>query len=190
MPKPQSNRYGPNRLTMREHVMVEQYFANGFKKVEAVLAAGYSKRSADKRAYDLFNRPRVKAEIERRMKIVSEKAGIDEEWVIKRLKQIANAGETLARFKKVGEDGMLRWDFTGASDEDLAVVAALDHETVWKGKGKNRVQVLKFKVGTSDIKGALDSLARHLGMFNDKLEVAGEVSLVERLQAGRKRVKG
>ena len=47
------------------------------------------------------------------------------------------------------------------------------------------VKKVRFKMG--DKKSALDSLARHFGMFNDKLDISGEVSLVERLQAGRAR---
>ena len=48
--------------------------------------------------------------------------------------------------------------------------------------------VIKVEVKLSDKLKAMEMLARHLGMFNDKLEIAGELSLEERLMAGRNRI--
>lgn len=42
---------------------------------------------------------------------------------------------------------------------------------------------------TADRKGALDSLARILGAFSDNVTIKGELSMVERLHAGRARAK-
>jgi len=42
----------------------------------------------------------------------------------------------------------------------------------------------------ADKKGALDSVARHLGMFNDKLDLKVTDALAERLARARKRAEG
>jgi len=48
--------------------------------------------------------------------------------------------------------------------------------------------VLKYKL--ADKKGALDSVARHLGMFNDKLDLKVTDALAERLARARARKHG
>lgn len=45
----------------------------------------------------------------------------------------------------------------------------------------------KITVDMADKLKALDMLAKHLGMYQDQVNVQGELTLVERLQAGRER---
>ena len=187
--------YGPRRKKTRNKdgvldrhmTVIDAYFENGFNKTKATRAAGF--KHPDRYATVIFDLPEVVAEIERRRALLREKYELTEDWVIERLMAIADSGRVLAKYKKVAPDGTLTWDFTGAPPEDLVAINELTVDTYVEGKGANAKQVKKFKVGTSDPKAALDSLCRKLGLFNDKVTVAGEVSLVERLRKGRERVK-
>lgn len=68
-------------------------------------------------------------------------------------------------------------EITELDDDTAAVLAGLDIMEIYEGKGEDRefVGYLK-KYKLADKKGALDSIARHLGMFNDKIEHSGEIN--------------
>ena len=94
---------------------------------------------------------------------------------------LADAGVVLSKFKKV-VGKTLEWDFTGATQEELvAINEIVTTERTTAGGGKT----VTTKIGYSDPKAALDSLARQLGMFKDNLEITGAMSLVDRINAGR-----
>lgn len=169
-------------------ILVDAYLNNGFNKKEALIAAGYSKASAQAHVHNVFSNHAVEAEILRRQSKARAKYELTEEWVIQRLMRIANAPEILAKFKVVGEDGQLTWDFTGATEEELSTIEGFSSDHYTEGRGKDSRLVKKFKIDKSDVKGALDSLCRRLGLFDDKMTVGLEGSIIERIQAGRNRI--
>lgn len=135
----------------------------------------------------MFNLPEVKAEIERRMKKMAEKAELTEGWVIERLMRIADAGNILAPYKKTQADGTIMWDFTDASPDALALLNEISVDFYTDGRGDDAREVKKFKVAITEPKAALDSLARKLNMFKDSVEISHNVT--DRLAAGRERVR-
>jgi phage terminase small subunit len=133
----------------------------------------------------VFDRPDVKEEIEKRMTKLAEAADINAEWVLKRWARFADAPAILAKFRKIDpEDGSLSYDFRGATEDELALVTEMAVEMFMDG-GR---EVKRFKVGTVDPKAALDSIAKHLGMFKDKLEISGG-DVAAAIIAGRARTK-
>jgi len=178
----------PRPLTHKQRKLVDEYFVD-FNKSAAARRAGYSVSSVEepKHRGKGFEHPAVKKEIERRQAKVQAKYDLNEDWVIQRLMRIADAGAILAKFKKVEPDGTLSWNFKGATQEELAVINDLSVETYVEGRGDGAREVKKFKIGVSDVKGALDSLCRRLGLFQDKMQLSGDAALVERLQNARTR---
>ena len=175
-------------ISDRHMAAVEAYMSNGFNKTQALLSAKYSKSFSMKRQFIVFGREDVKAEIAKRKKRMAKKYELDQDWVIERLMDLARAGETLAPYKKVQPDGTLMWDFTDATWEELATIQDLGVEFYTEGRGENiKLEVKKFKVKTPDVQAALTALARHLSLFNDKVEITG--SLAERIQEGRNRAR-
>ncbi len=160
------------------------YYLDGHTEKDSLLLAGYSEATAAHHPHTIFHRPRVRAEIERRQAATRKRLELDEDWVVQRMMRLALAGETLAKFKKVQEDGSLSWNFLGATEDELALIDELTVTTTETHYGGKKHKV---KIGHADPKAALDSLMRKLGLFNDKLAVSGGLSLVERIQAGRNR---
>ena len=76
------------------------------------------------------------------------------------------------KFFKVGEDGIPRLDMSGATADDLACVTSVHNELVWEGKGEDATPVRKVKVTFASRQAALDSLAKHLGMFIERQMVS------------------
>ncbi len=175
-----------HRRISPQQLLAVQYLLDGSNKSDALRMAGYSESTALKRQELIFGHPAVKAEIERRQARMRKKYELTEDWVVERLMLIADSGAVLAKFKKVLPNGMLSWNFTDATQEELAAINELSVET---SRDREGIETTKFKVGVSDPKGALDSLARKLGLFKDKMELSGELSLVERITRGRERVR-
>lgn len=164
---------------------VNAYFENGFNKEQAMLSAGYAPSSARFNMRKLFDSPAMVEEIAKRRKDLSTKHEVTQDYIISKFLEIIESGKALAKYKKVMPDGSLTWNFTGATPAELAHVRELGVEFTKVGRGANAIDVTKFKVKEPDVHAALMALSRHLGLFNDSIEVKG--SLAERIQAGRER---
>ncbi len=156
------------------------FFLAGSTKKDAMLMAGFSKTTAQTGHTMIFGRPAVRAEIARQQEALREKYELDEDWIIQRAMHMANAGEVLAKFKIVEEDGSLDWDFTGATQHELAVINELTISYDKNGKKH-------MKIGSDSTTTAMTLLMRKMGMFQDIQINIGEVSLSERISAGRER---
>jgi phage terminase small subunit len=165
--------------------VVRAYFKNGFNQEQAMLTAGYAPKTARHSPHHVFGRDDVKLMIEREKYRLAKKFDLDQDWVIRRYMKLADAGDTLAKFKKIDDDGQLFWDFSGANEEELALIMELSTDTYQNGRGDAAVDIKKFRVRIPDPEKALNALARHLGLFNDKLEVTGDVT--DALNRGRQR---
>ena len=174
-----------DKLSDRHAVVIEEYFANGFKRADAMRSVGYSEVYIDRNQRSVFQHPAVMAEINRRKSLLTEKKGLTAEWILDRLMALGDAGKTLAKFKKVQPDGTLAWDFTHATEEDLSVVQAIGVDYYTEGRGPDAVKVKKFRIKEPDVQAALVALGRTLAMFTDNVEVSGD--LATRLQEGQKR---
>lgn len=167
--------------------LVHFYFMSDFNKKEAMKKAGYKSKSKG-RVQELFSHPFVIAEIERQRQRVEKKYELTRDWIVKRLMVLADSNIVLGKFKKVNEDGSLYWDFSGATEAELGVINGISTDIYTEGRGLSKRKVKKFGLVITDPKAALDSLARIQGLFNDKMTVQGELSIMERLSKGRERV--
>ncbi len=174
----------PRALIQRESRAIHFYMI-GYTKKDALIKAGYARNTASNNANSVFDREVVAKELARRQLEVAKKHKLSEEWVIERFMKIADAGATLAKFKKVRPGGRLDWDFTGATQEELALINELTVTTVETEGGT----ITHNKIGKADPLGALNSLARIQGMNKDKIQFEGELSLVDRLARGRERAR-
>jgi len=102
---------------------------------------------------------------------------------------------SMGDFLKVDGEN-IAFDFTALTPEQKACISelSLDQFTEGaggeKGNGKgdtgNKVKRVRLKLYSR--KDALDSLARIESMFTERIEHSGEVSVIDKLAAGRKRV--
>ncbi len=159
----------PNTLSEVHRKMITAYL-NGMSKAASGEEVGLARSSC----YDAFALKSVKTEISRRQKQMSSKAGVDADWIVAKLKAIANAD--LADLLVLDEEGIGRIDLNKLRGD---LRTALTSYSVRRDG--------KISVNMSDKLKALDMLARHLGMYQDKVILEGEMTLVERLQAGRDR---
>lgn len=176
-------------VSERHLALVNEYFANGFNKRAAMRKVGYSDKSVEGYQHRLFNHPDVLAEIDRRRQSLTRKTDVTVERIKEEYAKIAfaNLGDLL----EIADDGTATMDLSGMTLDQRAAIQefVIEEGKAIQGEEGNSVVLVKpkMRVKFHDKKAALDSLAKILGMFKDEVNVKGEVSLVDRILAGRKR---
>jgi len=165
-------------LTPKQERFVEEYLVD-LNATQAAIRAGYSDKLANTNAPKLLQNTAIAAAIQSARAALSARTEITQDRVLKEYARLAFL------------DPRKLFDNTGAplaihqlDDDTAAAIAGLD--VVQVGNAEVGVgDVLKYKL--CDKKGALDSVARHLGMFNDKLDLKVTDALADRLARARKR---
>jgi phage terminase small subunit len=108
-----------------------------------------------------------------------------------RLRSMVTVEKVVSEYAKLGffdprklfhDDGKPK-DITELDDDTAAALAGLDVQEVYEGSGEDRKFVgytKKYKL--TDKRAALDSMARYLGMFTDKVELQGTLTFEQLLK--------
>lgn len=166
------------KLTPKQERFVAEYLID-LNATQAAIRAGYSAANAETIGYQLLQKKPVKDAIDAALGKRLQKAEITGERVLNAIAEIA-FGDIRKMF---GPDGELKrpedWD-----DETAAAVAGIEVVTVSKGEG---VVEHVAKIKRTDRLRALDMLARHHSLYNDKLEVSVVDNLADRVARAKKR---
>lgn len=166
------------KLTPKQSRFIDEYMID-LNATQACIRAGYSARTADRIGPELLGKTCVQAALSVRMKKREERTEITQDRVLREFAKLAFFDPR----KLFDADGK-PLPIHQLDDDTAAVVAGLDVASV--GNSDMGVgEVLKIKL--ADKKGALDSVARHLGMFNDKLNINVTDALAERLSRAKGR---
>ena len=177
-------------------LLVDAWFENGCRsRREACRIAGYTMSQA---GY-VFQRQDVIIEIERRRNLLRRETEITEARVIAELGKIAFA--SLGDLLEIQEDGSAWIDMTAITEDQKAALSEYHVETYDEARGQGAEMdeegglrsaqhiVKKSKIKFHDKKAALDSLARIMGMNNDKLAVTVGLTLSDKVQQARQRLQ-
>lgn len=165
-------------LSARQGKFVDEYLKD-LNQTQAAIRAGYSERSAEVQGSRLISNAKVASAIAERMKARGKRTEITQDRVLQEYARLAfldpaNLFDATGRPKSIADmDEDTRRAIVGVD------VANIGNAEVGEG------EILKIRL--ADKKGALDSVARHLGMFNDKLDVNLTGPLAERLARARQR---
>ena len=160
--------------------VADAYLA-GANKQDSLKVGGFCKGSLY-----IFKEPLVMAYMETKLNRITRKYSATTENIIEEYSKMGFAN--LGDYTVEQENGDLLFDL---SDMPMYMMAALSEyttETYTEGRGDAAKEVKKVRVKLHDKRQALDSLARIKGMFNDKLQLSGGLTLNERLNKGRQRV--
>lgn len=184
----------PTKLTPKQERFCQEYLID-LNATQAAKRAGYSPKTAEKIGSENLQKPEVQEWLRKRMDKRASKAEITAEEVLREYKKLAFA--SLGDFLCVQPDGSACFDLSAMTPDQAAAIQefSVDEFTEGKagakgnGKGEKGAKVKRMRIKLADKKGALDSCARHLGMFNDKFQIEGLTDLVDRLTAGREHLK-
>lgn len=174
-------------ISDRERKVIDNYIKT-LDKGGSLREAGYA-ASTCRNPGQVFSKPEVAKEIKRRLKIVSTKAGITAEYVLKKIQEIVEADiGTLLSYNP--DTGDLKFDWESLTDEQKRSISEVQIEEYKKGRGDNAVPVVKTRVKPHSKMEALKFLAQYLGMLTEKIEIKGELNVAERIIANRKAMQG
>lgn len=185
-----------SELTPKQARFVDEYLLD-LNATQAAIRAGYSERTANEQGARLLAHASVKAAIQLRTTERQEATGITAERVLQEI--------SLMAFYDVG-DILLDKDANELTEEEAArdvdyivngryviglrspadikrLPEALRRVIVGWGYDRNQ----NFTVKLADKSKALDQLARHLALYNDKVEVKGLSELADRLARAAQR---
>jgi phage terminase small subunit len=162
-----------DKLTIKQEKYAQGLFTGMTQREaykQAYDASGMSDKCIDEEACLLAANPKVAQRIE---ELTNEL----------RLRNMVTVERVVTEYAKLGffdprklfnEDGK-PLDISELDDDTAAALAGLDVQEVYEGTGDNREfvgYVKKYKL--ADKKSALDSMAKYLGMFTDKVELSGK----------------
>ena len=159
------------KLTEKQKKFINEYLID-LNGTQAAIRAGYSSKTANRIAAENLARPVIQKALSLRIRDREKRTEITQDRV---LQEYARLGFFDPR-KLFKADGSPK-DITDLDDDTAAVLAGLEVMELYEGRGDDRVFVghlKKYKL--ADKKGALDSLAKHLGMFIERHEHTGRDS--------------
>lgn len=174
------------KLTARQQRFADEYLVDLNGK-QAAIRAGYSERTAEAQASRLLSNVNLQHYIQKRKQERVERTEITQDMVLFELAAIAfsNAADYAAVVEKEATMETAEGDVIPLYDKDGNPVMYRTVEPVLTAdltdRQKRALSVIKkgrdgFEVKPYDKIRALELIGKHIGMFTDKVEVAGEIN--------------
>ena len=148
-----------DNLTVKQRMFVEEYLID-LNATQAAIRAGYSAKTADQQGSRMLANVKVQQAIAERMAERSKRTGVNQDRVVLELAKIAFVRMT----DVVDSNGRIRSD---AAPDDLSCIESIKYKESDNEYGGSVEREVKI---SSKLK-ALELLGKHLGMWNDKLDV-------------------
>lgn len=176
-----------DKLTPKQSLFVKEYLVD-LNASQAAIRAGYSEETADRIGHENLKKLEIQKAINEAMKERAERLEISQDKVLKEIALIAFG--RLSNVLSQEENGEVYVDLSNMSESDKALLAEVQSTRVTQDGDNGSRETVSVKVKANDRLKALDMLMRHLGAYNDKIEVEGNVNIAPVLAAARKRLGG
>lgn len=150
---------GKRQLSEQRQRFVDEYLID-LNGTQAAIRAGYSVKTAQEQSSRLLSNVMVQEAISKAMAERSKRTGINQDRVVLELAKMALVKMT----DIVNSRGEIK---ASATDDDLACIESIKYKESESDTGSSVEREVKI---ASKIK-ALELLGKHLGMWNDKLDV-------------------
>lgn len=147
------------KLTEKQQLFVDEYLID-LNATQAAIRAGYSAKTADVQGSRMLGNVKVQQAIAEQMANRSRRTGINQDRVVLELAKIALVKMTdiVDSYGRIKET---------ATEDDLACIESIKYKSSESDTGSSEEREVKV---ASKLK-ALELLGKHLGMWNDKLDV-------------------
>lgn len=175
------------KMTPKQEQFVREYLID-LNGTQAAIRAGYSEKTAEKIGSENLHKPEIREAIDAALSERSEKTGLTAERVLREIQCMAfyDPSEIMREIGaedepedgsgyRMSDDGKL-YGLRGPTD-----IRALPENVRRAIVGWSWDKAGNFTVKLADKSKALDQLARHLSLYNDKIEVTGLDALADRL---------
>ena len=147
------------KLTEKQQRFVEEYLID-LNATQSAIRAGYSAKTADQQGSRMLANVKVQQAISVAMAERSKRTGINQDRVVLELARIAFVKMT----DLVDSHGRIK---DNATDDDLACIGSVKYKQSESETGSS----VEREVKISPKLKALELLGKHLGMWNDKIDV-------------------
>lgn len=154
------------RLSDKQQRFVDEYLID-LNATQAAIRAGYSPKTANEQGSQLLAKLSIQTEISKKMAERSRRTGVNQDRVVLELAKIAFVKMT----DVVGPDGKIQDD---ASGDDLSCIESIRYKRSDTDTGSS----VEREVRISPKIKALELLGKHLGMWNDKLDVNMNIPVI------------
>lgn len=174
---------GGSSLTAKQQRFVDEYLVD-LNATQAAIRAGYSKKTAGSIGEENLKKPEIAAAVAARQAKIAEKLEITQERVVAELAKLGFCN--MQDYMRPGFDGDPVLDFSALTRDQAAALTEVTVEDFKDGRGEDARDVRRVKFKLADKRAALVDLGKHLGMFKDRVEHTGHIS-IERIEREFKR---
>lgn len=169
-------------LTPKQEAFVREYLTNGRDASAAYRAAYDASNSTDKTVWEaaskLLKHYKVAPRIAEVVAAIEKETEITVEKVRRELGLIGFSN--MADYMRITPDGDPALDFSSLTREQAAALVEVTVEDFKDGRGDDARDVRRIKFKLADKRAALVDLGKHMGMFVDRVEHSGSISLEDR----------
>lgn len=155
------------KLTEKQQRFVDEYLID-LNATQAAIRAGYSVRTANEQGARLLANVSIQNNISKRMAERSRRTGVNQDRVVIELAKIAfiNAADVIDP-----DDATIK---EGATTDDTAAIQSVKVKVIPTKEGEG----VEREIRLNDKLKALELLGRHLGMWDDRLDVHVNIPVV------------
>ena len=154
-------------LTEKQRRLVDEYLID-LNATQAAIRAGYSVKTAREQASQNLTKLNIQQAISEKMAERSKRTGVNQDRIVLELAKIAfvNAADVID-----SEDATIK---AGATADDTAAIQSVKVKVIPTKEGEG----VEREIRLNDKLKALELLGKHLGMWNDKLDVNVNIPVV------------
>lgn len=154
------------KLTKKQQLFVNEYLID-LNATQAAIRAGYSVESARDIGCENLTKPNIQQAIASAMAERSKRTGVNQDRVVLELAKIAFVKMT----DIIDNQGRIK---SSATEDDLACIESMKYKESESDTGSS----VEREVKISPKLKALELLGKHLGMWNDKIDVNVAIPVV------------
>lgn len=154
-------------LTEKQRRFVDEYLID-LNATQAAIRAGYSVKTAREQASQNLTKLSIQQAISEKMAERSKRTGVNQDRIVLELAKIAfvNAADVID-----SDDATIK---AGATADDTAAIQSVKVKVIPTKEGEG----VEREIRLNDKLKALELLGKHLGMWNDKLDVNVNIPVV------------
>ena len=162
------------KITPKQQRFVDEYLID-LNATAAARRAGYSEKTAEQQGPRLLGNVGVATAIRGAKENRAKRTQISQDEVVAELAKLGFSN--MLDYLSLQENGTAILDWSALTRDQAAAIQEVIVDTYTEREGDKLIPVKRIKFKLSDKRSSLVDIGRHLGMFDDKLTIGGNVTV-------------